>query len=356
MESGIDVYKRLCHHNLSRSVLNFDTLTILARDEKGKVDKEKARALIFLFRPDSEGNITLLNFLKANDKVYRRLRLLRATVVNSNQLDDALGFILNCVFFILMISVIALGVYDLDPTQIFVAIGSLSLSISFAIGNASSKWFEGVLLVLVRKPYDIGDRIAISDPKCDTNIDGSVTWFVESVALYSTTVRNAATNEVATYNNGYLAGTRIINAARSPKACVYVRLNFGIDVPHEKLKIFRTVLENYVKERPQEWYQFLAFRATAIEVDQGFVTYTMALQHVESWQNIGPILNSKADVSSFCLEVSKQMDMRFISPPKPIHISLAAKESSENQTLEPNTSMGEGDQSPNFLQRLFRHE
>jgi small-conductance mechanosensitive channel len=228
MESGIDVYERLCHHNPTRSVLNFDTLAILARNEDGKLDKEKARKLIFLFRPDIEGDITLLNFLKACDKVYRRLRLSRATIVNSNQLDEALGFILNCIFFILMSSVIFLGIYEFDPTQIFVAIGSISLAISFAIGNASSKWFEGVLLVLLRKPYDIGDRIAISDPTVDTCSDGSVTWFVESVNLFSTTVRNAATNEVATYNNGYLAGTRIVNAARSSKASVYVRLTLAL--------------------------------------------------------------------------------------------------------------------------------
>jgi hypothetical protein len=102
-------------------------------------------------------------------------------------------------------------------------------------------------------------------------------------------------------------------------------------VPYEKLRIFRVVAENYIKERPQEWVKFMAFRATAIEADLGYVTYTMGLQHVESWQNIGPILNSKADVSSFCLEVSKQMmEMRYISPPKPIHVSFA-KELAEEQ-------------------------
>lgn len=94
-----------------------------------------------MFRPDVEGNITLLNFLKACDKVYRRLRLFRASVVNSNHLDDALEMILNCVFYVLMICLI-LVIYSIDPTKIFLATTSLSVSLSFAIGNASSKWFE----------------------------------------------------------------------------------------------------------------------------------------------------------------------------------------------------------------------
>lgn len=138
--------------------------------------------------------------------------------------------------------------------------------------------------------------------------------------MFSTVVRNAATNEVATYNNGYLAGTRIINAARSPKAMVYIHLKFGIDISYEKVKIFKTVIDSYVKDRPEQWIQLAAFRANEIEVDVGYIAYVLVLQHVESWQNIGPILKSKADLSSFCLEVCKQMDMRFISPPKPIHL------------------------------------
>ena len=174
--------------------------------------------------------------------------------------------------------------------------------------------------MLFRKPFDIGDRIAISDPTNDTNPNGSTTWFVDKFNIFATTVRNAATNEVATYNNGYLAGTRIINAARSPKAQVYIHLKFGIDVSYEKVKIFHSAVENFVKERPQEWIKLLAFRATVVEADLGYIGYVLVLQHVESWQNIGSILDSKADLSSFCLEVGNKMEMRFISPPMPVNI------------------------------------
>lgn len=176
--------------------------------------------------------------------------------------------------------------------------------------------------MLFRKPFDIGDRIAISDPKKDTNPNGSTTWFVDKFSIFATTVRNAATNEVATYNNGYLAGTRIINAAWSPQAQVYVHLKFGFDVSHEKVKIFHSAVNNFVEERPQEWIKLVAFRATAVEADLGYIGYVLVLQHVESWQNIGPILDSKADLSSFCLEVGNQMEMRFISPPMPVNIYI----------------------------------
>ncbi len=104
--------------------------------------------------------------------------------------------------------------------------------------------------MLLRKPFDIGDRIAVSHPEKDTSLDGSTTWFVDKFSLFSTTVRNAATNEVATYNNGYLAGTRIINAARSPRAQVFIHLKFGIDVSFEKIKLFKSTIESFVQDRP----------------------------------------------------------------------------------------------------------
>ena len=203
--------------------------------------------------------------------------------------------------------------------------------------------------MFIRQPYDIGDRIAISDPEKDTNVIGSTTWFVDKFSIFSTTVRSAATNEVATYNNGYLAGTRIINAARSPKAIVCINLKFGIDVSYEKVKIFQTVVENFVKDHPQEWLKLLAFRATTVEADLGYIGYVLVLQHVEAWQNIGPIKESQANLSSFCLEVCKQMDMRFISPPKPIHISFA-NEGFENQSLE----LGESRTGVQSLMKMFR--
>jgi hypothetical protein len=38
-------------------------------------------------------------------------------------------------------------------------------------------------MILVRRPYDIGDRIAVSDVEKDTSMTGSATWFVRDVTL-----------------------------------------------------------------------------------------------------------------------------------------------------------------------------
>jgi small-conductance mechanosensitive channel len=105
---------------------------------------------------------------------------------------------------------------------------------------------------LVRHPYDVGDRIAVSDVNAEAPPHGSSGWIVKDVDLFTTTVIYGTTNEVATYSNGSLALSRIINAARSPKASLFFLFKFPIDAPYERIKIFQTAIEKFIKARPRE--------------------------------------------------------------------------------------------------------
>ena len=176
---------------------------------------------------------------------------------------------------------------------------------------------------MVRQPYDIGDRIAISDPNTNADSQGSPAWFVEKVDLYTTTVRFASTNEVATLANGSLATSRIINAARSPKALVHLKLKFGVDVPYTKVQLFRKTVEAFVKARPREWLSLTGVRASCVEAHLGYIEYVISCQHREGWQTVVPILQSKADLFSYCLEVQKQLGMRYNAPSLPVDLRMA---------------------------------
>jgi hypothetical protein len=108
---------------------------------------------------------------------------------------------------------------------------------------------------------------------------------------------------------------------RSHKSCSLFLC--ASSVPYEKVQLFKRAVETFVKDRPREWLSLAGFRATRVEQDQGFIEYVIVLMHRESWQNIGPILNSTADVSSFCLELSKKLGMRYTAPPLPVNLSMA---------------------------------
>ncbi|KAG7357550.1 mechanosensitive ion channel [Nitzschia inconspicua] len=304
-----------------RGMLHFNTIALIAMDRSGNLDAEKTKELIRIFRPDRDGEISLVDFVRSVDNVYKELRLLRATVAGSTKIDRALESIFNYAFYVLLVSII-LWVLNIDPFALFVSVSSIILAFAVMIGSASSKYFEGLLLIVVQRPYGIGDRINIADPEVPGDIAGSQGWIVEDVTLFTTTLCLAATSERATIANGMLAKSRIINGARSPNTIVYVVMRFGIETPYRKVEMFRSAVEKFVRARPREWSSMLGFRVSRIEADLGFIEYTTALRHREAWQNIVPILNSRNTMHAFCLELAKKLDMRYKNPPLPVDLKM----------------------------------
>jgi hypothetical protein len=70
--------------------------------------------------------------------------------------------------------------------------------------------------------------------------------------------------------------------------------------------------------------------STSIQADLGYIEYLIILQHRSSWQDIMALYNSKAEVQSYCLEMSKKLDMRFKSPPLPVNLSMYKKDDGDS--------------------------
>jgi small-conductance mechanosensitive channel len=122
-------------------------MSALALKKDGAIDTERMKDLIKLFRPDRQGHLTLLDFVKSCDTVYKEMRLLRASIANSGQIDRAFEIMLNVVFYVIL-AIIVLAVLGLDPLALFISISGIVLAFAFMIGSASSKYFEvsGVLM------------------------------------------------------------------------------------------------------------------------------------------------------------------------------------------------------------------
>jgi small-conductance mechanosensitive channel len=180
-------------------------------------------------------------------------------------------------------------------------------------------------LILIQRPYGIGDRINVSNSESEASYGGAQGWIVDDVTLFTTTVYLAGTNERATISNGTLAKSRIVNGSRSPKAICTVTMKFGVDTPFKKIEVFKNAIEKFVKARPREWFALVAIRAGRVEADLGFIEYGIVLQHREGWQNIGPILDSKQTVACFGLELTKKLNIRYSSPPLPVDVNMGGQ-------------------------------
>lgn len=188
------------------------------------------------------------------------------------------------------------------------------------IGPASSKYFEGILFILVRRPYGIGDIIHVSGIERETSPDGSFGWIVQKVTLFETVATWLPTFEKASFNNGSLASSRIINWARSPNAKINILLHFPIETRYEQIEMFKRAVEEYMKVRPREWLILNGFRVNRIYTEQSYMQVTLQIQHRESWQSVVQVCDSKANLVTYCNEVQKKMGMKYNAPPLPVDL------------------------------------
>jgi hypothetical protein len=86
------------------------------------------------------------------DTIYRELRILSANIQNASAIDRATEKLVNCCFYVLL-GLFLLAFNGINAWYVFLScIGSIAM-LAFAIGPACSLYLEGILLILVRKPY-----------------------------------------------------------------------------------------------------------------------------------------------------------------------------------------------------------
>lgn len=88
---------RLLLDDPEADILSFDVIATLALRDDGIFHDEILKDLISLLRPDREGKLSLVDFVKSVDAVYKQARLLRAAVRNSQKIDRAFELIFNIV-------------------------------------------------------------------------------------------------------------------------------------------------------------------------------------------------------------------------------------------------------------------
>jgi hypothetical protein len=135
------------------------------------------------------------------------------------------------------------------------------------------------------------------------------------ITLFSTTLRLAATNEVAIVSNGTISGTRITNCARSKNAVVSVMMKLHISL-HDghNAHMFKEALENYINDNPAVWDSLVYLRCEDINSDDEYVMYHLAVRSRQSWQVAARILSERGRLHQFCMDLAKQLKVNFDSP------------------------------------------
>ena len=206
----------------------------------------------------------------------------------------------------------------LNPWTLLVSLSTVLVSFAFAMGPSAAKMVEGMILIAIRRPFDLGDRISIVDNTSapDNNSDDPGyhnTWIVEDVTLFTTTLRFSRTNEVSTVNNGSIANSRIVNHGRSHNALVNVSLPVRIDTTSDQIQIVQSALEQYIKDI-RAWVSLVSFGITQVDPANDLIVYSARIQHFKSWQDLTGVLQARGDLEKFCTEILIKLDIQYGGP------------------------------------------
>jgi small-conductance mechanosensitive channel len=136
------VYYRLMMLSPGTETISFSNVfQILLLQEDGTEDKVKKRAIRNLFRPDADGQLSLVSFVQSCDTVYKKVRYFRASVGNASVIDHVLESIIDIVFFFFL-GLIVLALLNFNPWPLLVSLSTLLVAGSFAIGPTCAKAIE----------------------------------------------------------------------------------------------------------------------------------------------------------------------------------------------------------------------
>jgi small-conductance mechanosensitive channel len=200
-----------------------------------------------LFDRDGIGEITLQVFLDQAGKIMDDLSALKASLDGSNQSAVAAVSSLVNVCFLIFLCFGIIFLFELNPASVIVPIGTLIVSCSFAIGPTVANVISSIILVLVTRPYDVGDRIYASDI-----LEGKELLLVQRIELLSTTFTRT-NNRLLTAPNFKLLSMNIENLRRSPNVVAKLEFSVPFETGARQLENVRLRLDHYIKANTNEW-------------------------------------------------------------------------------------------------------
>lgn len=164
------------------------------------------------------------------------LKFLKKSFQKSNMEDGVAAFLLSVIKFALyfVLILIICQVLGLATSSVIALLGSAGLAVGLALQGSLAN-FAGGVLILLMKPFLVGDYIIVGDK------EGTVT----SIDIIYTKLQ-MADNKTVVMPNGKLADSDIINVTKQEKRRIEIQV--GVSYSSD-LKQVKDVLEDIVNEQ-----------------------------------------------------------------------------------------------------------
>ena len=185
----------------------------------------------------------------------------------------------------------------------YVPLGTLIVSSSFALGSSLSNIVSSLVFVLVTRPYEVGDRVTASGI-----LDGAEPLIVRKIDVLTTTFLRVNNKELIAPNHQLLQ-QNIENFKRSPTAAMKIEVSVSMNTTAAQLEGLRSRINTYLESQPLHWKPTCMIRAGRIEA-QSIVLSVWAQSHY-TWQDAPRLFRANWFLHIFLLEVLRQLGIGF---------------------------------------------
>ncbi len=206
--------------------------------------------------------VVALLFLFIGIKVAKLIvRILRKTFERTSLEESVEGFLLSVIKGILyaVVFIMAISIVGVQVTTLVAILGTASLSIGLALQGSLAN-FAGGVLILIMKPFKVGDYIIENDKKCEGT--------VEAIDIFYTKLRTYD-NKIIVIPNGNITANSLVNvtAEASRKLDISVGVAYDSDIKLVKDTLTEIVTGSKYYDVTKEMNIFVdSFQESAIKM------------------------------------------------------------------------------------------
>ncbi len=206
--------------------------------------------------------VVALIFLFIGMKVAKLLvKIIKRAFEKTSMEDSVEGFLLSVIKGILyaIVFVMAISIVGVQVTSLVAILGTASLSIGLALQGSLAN-FAGGVLILLMKPFKVGDYIVENDKKCEGT--------VEAIDIFYTKLRTYD-NKIIVIPNGNITANSIINvtAEESRKLDITVGVSYDSDIKLVKDTLTDIVITSPYYDKTKEMNIFVdSFQDSSIRM------------------------------------------------------------------------------------------
>jgi len=188
-------------------------------------------------------------FVSSIERVYKESRLLTASVASFDRINALLYK--TCVgFWVVLLGLAFAIVWQGRDIAVWV-IPSVSVLASLVVilGKAPADVFSGAIYTLLLRPFDIGDRVIISQPGQQPTLYSLIVKEIDVVRTHFLT----ANGELLLIENHMLRNMSITNLSRSGETTLLVQVQVPVATPHSKITELVDSIKQYCSEKDADW-------------------------------------------------------------------------------------------------------